>query len=378
MNTNNKPKSRVRRFLRTLFVTTSIFLILSIIAGVLLYREYPSIRDQARAEENIFWAQSNKLTQEDRSALVNYIVRTNTLPYVLPWWEQDRDMCSAVAVKYISLFTGVKFFHTSAWQFRTLRPCSNCVANERKLTTIWDATEDFDQDGNLANGKKEELVKQVTSLPFEQDKLYVIGLLWEKTAWWEKIRAAHTDVNSHVVLYTHGKLIHFFHHLDEDPLRIETLADVFGRGDMKPVWVAEVHEKSRATAPDWILTKHAYRFIQTNRELSFKQNTWPWKSLKRFLRFPAEPDFVPDSWHDYTRSADTFIEKSLLMHYRNGYDPYPTSFREVKQCVQDLRTCYSPASSSPFCSEQNSIQINRTDGPLMFLHTEPCSVNSTE
>lgn len=329
---NAKP-SRARKVLRVFLISSLISLILGGIASYLLYRDYPSLRDKARAEELEFWKKSDQLTEEDRSALVNHAVRTNKLPHVLPWWEYDRDMCSANVVKYISMFTGVKFFHTSAWEFRTLRPhpCKDCVANSRKLTTLFDVTEEFDVAGNLAAGRKEELVKQVTSLPFEDDKLYVIGMLWEKTAWWKKIRAANRDVNSHVVLYTHGKVIHFFHLGDEDPLRMETLQDVFARGDMKPVWIAEVHEKSRATAPDWILKSTEYRFVKTDRELGFDQNIWPWESLKRFLRFPAEPDFVPESWLDFTRSMDTFIEKTILMRYRNGFDPYPTAFREVKK-----------------------------------------------
>ena len=370
---------RTRKVLRVFLSLSCLMIVLGGIVGAFLYHDYPSVRDQARAEENVFWGISNRLTPADRSALVNYIVRTNTLPHMLPWWEQDRDMCSAVVVKYIALFTGIKFFHTGAWQFRSLRPCGNCVANERKLTNLWDATEQFDQDGNLPSGKKAELVKQVTSLPFERDKLYVIGLLWEETSWWEKIREAKRDVNSHVVLYTNGKVIHFFHHLDEHPLRIETLSDLFRRGDMKPVWVAEVHEKSRATAPDWILTKKEFRFVRTHRELAFEQNVWPWMSLKRYLRFPAVPDFLPESWHDVTKKADTLMEKTLLMHYRNGFDPYPTAFREVKQCVQDVRACYSPASSSPFCAAaSSSTPTDVMDGPLMFLSTVPCSETSRE
>lgn len=375
--TTSKPHTR--KVLRVFLSLSCLMIILGVAIGAFLYHDYPSVRDEARAEENVFWAKSNRLTQEDRSALVNYIVRTNTLPHVLPWWEHDRDMCSAVVVKYIALFTGIKFFHTGAWQFRSLRQCSNCVANERKLTTIWDTTEQFDQEGNLPNGKKEELVQQVTSLRFERDKLYVIGLLWEKTSWWEKIREAKRDVNSHVILYVNGKVIHFFHHLDDHPLRIETLNEVFSRGDMLPVWVSEVHEKSRASAPDWILTKKEFRFVQTNRELAFEQNVWPWMSLKRYLRFPAVPEFIPESWHDVSKKADTLMEKTLLMQYRNGFDPYPTAFREVKQCVQDVRACYSPASSSPFCAAaSSSTPTDMMDGPLMLLSTVPCLETSRE
>jgi hypothetical protein len=382
VNTNPLPNvakiSRRRKILRVFLSLIGVSLIIGIIAGVYLYREYPDVKKQARAEENVFWAKSNRLSQEDRSALANYIVRTNALPHLLPWWEHDRNMCSAVVVKYISLLTGIKFFHTSAWQFRSLRPCNGCVANNRKLTTVWDVTEDFDKDGKLAPGKKEANIHQVKSLTFDNDKLYVIGLLWNKTTWWESIRTVGADVNSHVALILRGKVIHFFHLGDEHPMRIETLEQLFGRGDMDPVWVAEVHEKSRAVAPDWILTPSEFHFVQTNRELAFEQNVWPWMSLKRFLRFPSEPDFVPASWHGVFQKADTLLEKTLLMSYRNGFDPYPTSFREVKQCVTDLSTCYSPASSSVFCAGSYSPWKMRKTGPLMFLRTEPCSENSKE
>lgn len=375
----NTKQTRARKILRAFLVLSSIVLVLLIALFIYLHEDYPNVRDQARAEENVFWGLSNRLSQEDRSALVNYVTRTNTLPHVLPWWEHDRDMCSAVVVKYISLFTGIKFFHTGAWQFRSLRPCGNCVANERKLTSLWDATGEFDQNGNLPAGKKEAFVNQVLSLPFETDKVYVIGLLWEETKWWNKIREANRDVNSHVALYVKGKVIHFFHLNDEHPLRIETLQDVFARGNMKPVWVAEVHEKSRATAPDWILVKKEFRLVQTNRELAFEQNVWPWMSLRRYLRFPATPDFIPESWHDVSKKADTLIEKTLLMHHRNGFNPYPTRFREVKQCIQDVRACYSPASSSLFCAEaSSSTQTLTTDGPFMLLRTVPCSENLKE
>lgn len=296
-----------------------------------MHATYPELAAQARAEEVAFWHRVNSLPLEDRSALLNHSVRTGQLPRVLPWWEHDRHMCSAVVVKYIVLFTGIKLVHTSAWTLREKRACATCVSNARKLTPVWDATDRFAPDGGLAPEVLKSLVHEVQDFPYDPDKVYVMGLLWRDTIYWDKITADNADINSHLALIMRGRVIHFIDMGDGvDPLRFETLQEVFARGDLNPVWIAEIHEKTRTHGGRGALTKEDFRLPATTRELAFEQRVWPWTSLRRFLVFPSRPWYAPDRWHSFFQRADTLVEKSLLHRYRNGYDPYPTSFVEVE------------------------------------------------
>ena len=296
-----------------------------------MHSTYPQLAAQARAEEVAFWHMANDLTLDDRSALLNHSLRTGQLPRVLPWWEHDRHMCSAVVVKYINLFTNIKFVHSSAWTLREKRACPGpkCVSNARKLTTVWDATEEFAPDGSLTQDQLKELTQEVRELEYDPDKVYVMGLLWANTSYWEKITADNADINSHVALIVRGRVIHFIDMGDGvDPLRLETLEEVFTRGDLKPVWVAEVHKKTQDGGRKRGLVKTDLHLPVTKRELAFEQRVWPWKSLRRFLVFPSRPWYTPNHWHGFFQQADTLVEKSLLHRYRNGYDPYPTKFVE--------------------------------------------------
>jgi hypothetical protein len=284
--------------------------------------------EMARSEEVAFWHMSNQLSLEDRSALVNYSVRTSNLPHVLPWWEYDRHMCSAVVVKYIALFANIKFVHSSAWTLRTRRVCPTCVSNSRKLTTIWDATERFASDGSLTSETRNELTQEVLTLKYDPDRIYVLGLLWSNTSYWDEITADKADINSHVALFVRGRVIHFIDMGDgRDPLRMETMGELFAQGDLKPVWIAEVHEKTPRLAQNSIPD---FRLPKTTRELAFEQNVWPWESLQKYLVFPSRPWYAPDRWHGFFQRADTLVEKSLLFRWRNGYDPYPTRFYEAE------------------------------------------------
>ncbi len=301
-------------------------------AALWLRSTYPRIAQEARGEEVTFWRMANRLTLEDRAALLNYSLRAGNMPRVLPWWEHDRHMCSAVVVKYIALFTGVKLVHSSAWTLRTKRACSTCVSNERKLTTIWDATEQFASDGSLTPSQREALTKDVKKLEYDPAKVYVVGLLWSDTNYWDKITADQADINSHVALLLRGYVIHFIDMgYGVEPLRLETMDKVFARGNLKPVWIAEVHKKTRAQGRRGRLVKEDLRLPATARELAFEQRVWPWKSLRQLLIFPSRPWYAPDRWHMFFQRADTLVEKSLLHRFRNGYDPYPTKFIEVQK-----------------------------------------------
>ncbi|NQV90469.1 hypothetical protein HQ487_03630, partial [Candidatus Uhrbacteria bacterium] len=141
------------------------------------------------------------------------------------------------------------------------------------------------------------------------------------------------DINSHVALFIRGRIIQFIDMNDGiDPLRFETFDELFKQGDLKPVWIAEVHEKTQATQKSgWKLAKSDFRLPETTRELTYTQNVWQWESLRRFLIFPSRPWYAPSKWHGYFQQADTLVEKSLLYRWRNGYDPYPTTFTEVEK-----------------------------------------------
>ncbi len=314
-----------------LLVAFAVIVLATGASGWWMHSTYPRLAAQARFEEVAFWRLAGTLSLEDRAALLNHSLRTKELPRVLPWWEHDRHMCSAVVVKYIALFTGIRLVHGSAWSLRTKRACAPCVSNGRKLTTVWDATEQFALDGSLTDDQLEALVGEVKTLPYDSDKLYVMGLLWRETMYWEQITADHADINSHVALIARGHAIHFIDMGDGvDPLRLETLEQVFARGDLLPVWVAEVHEKTRWDRRTGELAKEDFRLPVTTRELAFEQRVWPWKSLRRRLVFPSRPWYAPDRWHSFFQRADTLVEKSWLHRRRNGYDPYPTKFVEVE------------------------------------------------
>ncbi|MBI4256822.1 hypothetical protein HY626_02070 [Candidatus Uhrbacteria bacterium] len=255
-------------------LVASVFSIVTL-SGILwwMYNTYPKLAEDARREEVAFWSMANKLSLEDCVALLNHSLRTGELPRLFPWWEYDRHMCSAVVVKYISLYTGIKLVHASAWKVRTARACSNCVGNQRKLTTIWDATEQFAPDGSLTSMQLEELTQEVKSLSYDPDKVYVMGLLWTDTSYWEKITADKADINSHVALFIRGRVIQFIDMNDgKDPLKFGTLEELFADGDLKPVWIVETHEKTQATKKSrWKLVKNDFRLPVTTRELTFVQ-----------------------------------------------------------------------------------------------------------
>lgn len=322
----------VRRTRVPVLITSAVAIVTLLGVFWWMHNTYPKIAESARREEVAFWQMANELSIEDRAALLNYSLKTNELPRLLPWWEYDRHMCSAVVVKNIALYTNIKLVHASAWKLRAARACSTCVSNERKLTTIWDATEQFASDGSLTKVQLDDLTQEAKRLEFDPDKVYVMGLLWADTIYWEKITADKADINSHVALFIHGRVIHFIDMGDGvDPLRFEMLDELFAGGDLKPVWIAEVHEKTQATKKSrWRLVKTDFRLPKTQRELVFEQRVWPWESLRRFLVFPSKPWYAPDKWHALFQKADTLVEKSLLYRWRNGYDPYPTSFRETK------------------------------------------------
>lgn len=324
LNTLARALRRARVPFLTLFVTSAVA-----VCAIAWWMNstYPQMAAQARREEVAFWHMSNALTPEDRSALVNHIVRTGNLPHVLPWWEYDRHMCSAVVVKYVAMCTNIKFVHSSAWTLRTKRACATCVVNSRKLTTVWDATERFAPDGSLTPEVRDGLVAEVMALEYDPGKVYLMGLLWANTSYWEEITEDSADINSHVALFVRGRVIHFIDMGDGlDPLRMETMEELFARGDLKPVWIAEVHEKTPRRARD---STPDFRLPETTRELAFEQNVWPWESLQKYLVFPSRPWYAPDRWHGFFQRADTLVEKSLLYRWRNGYDPYPTRFVEV-------------------------------------------------
>src|SRR3989339_685217 len=88
----------VRRAKIPFFVLCVLIVAFFVSAIKWMHSTYPQMAAEARAEEMTFWRMADKLTAEDRAALLNYGLRTGKLPRVLPWWEHDRHMCSAVVV----------------------------------------------------------------------------------------------------------------------------------------------------------------------------------------------------------------------------------------------------------------------------------------
>lgn len=300
-----------RQRLARVGIRASVIMVITVVLSLIAWRLYLPVAAKARTEERMFWRTAGKMTLEERSALLNHVVRTGRIPGVLPWWEYSEDVCSATAIKYVSLFTGVKFVHAPAWRVRTHRINHRTVPNERKLTTIWDHTTDFDGNGRLTSEKKEELTAQVVTFPFDPQKVYVFGLLWEDTRYWEKIKAEGPDINSHLAFFSRGRAIHFIHQKDgSDPLRIETLQELFADGKLLPVWIAEVHPKSG----------EEFRLPQTDRQLAFRQNKMPWETIRKYLLFPRGSRYLPGPVARFTHAV---VDKSLLFHARNGYDLYP-------------------------------------------------------
>jgi hypothetical protein len=304
-----------------------------ILTGIMgwMYGTYERIAKEAEAEELAFWEIADAMTLEERSALLSHSLRTGTLPHVLPWWEHDRHMCSAVVVKYLALFTGIKLVHSSAWEVRKKKACPNCVSNARKLTTVWDGTESFGHKGDLLPETRDELIRQVGRVTADPDKVYLIGVLWDQTGYWDQIQADQADINSHLVMLVRGYVIHFFDTKDESPLRLESPEEMFANKKFAPVWVAEVHEKTRAQRPDWVLRKDDFRLPRVDYEVTFEQNVKPWSSLRRWLIFPSRPWFAKGWLQEVFQRADTLVEKSLLFRMRNGYDMYPTAFHPLSE-----------------------------------------------
>ncbi|MDP2631623.1 MAG: hypothetical protein Q8P30_02540 [Candidatus Uhrbacteria bacterium] len=293
--------------------------VITFATGKLIYN-YPEVKEDLRSEELAFWATAKRLSLEDRSALLNYSERTGELPRVLPWWEYDNAMCSATVTKYINLFTGVPLVHSSAWTIRTHRLNPGWVSNDRKLTTVWDKTDEFDADGRLEPDVKKKLISEVENYPFEWDQIYVLGLLWENTGYMEKIQEDGQDINSHVALWVRGKVIHFIHRRPYlDPLKYESLEDVFTNGELLPVWIARVHPKKQKGS-----TARAFRLPQTKREMSFTQKVMPYWLLENMLIFPRSAWFTPRALGPILEQGDSLVEKSLFHKWRIGYDMYPT------------------------------------------------------
>lgn len=314
----------MRRTLRRLALLGILLTTLTALFGGIAAHRYPAMSAQSRAEELAFWEEVKALNLEERSALYAYTLRTGIVPRLLPPWEYDRDMCSAVVVKMLSFFTGVQFVHTSAWEFRTHRIDERSVSNGRKLTTVWDATEQFDENGNLSPDVQARLVTEVITYPFDPQKVYVLGPLWAKTKYWEQIKATGKDINSHLVFISGGKAIHLIHRDDvNDPLHFEPLADVFADGTMKPVWLAEVHEKSYARNGKGPLVTDPLRLPIVEHELAFSQNPIPYSVLRHVIAFPSKPWFAPESLWPMFAQADSGFEKTVLYSLREEYDLYP-------------------------------------------------------
>ncbi len=312
------------RNLRRWALVGILFAAVLVVFGKIAADRYPAMSEQARLDERAFWDEVDTLTLEERSGLYNYSLRTGIAPRLLPPWEYDRDMCSAMVTKMINFVTGVKFVHTSAWEFRTHRINAGTVSNGRKLTTVWDQTAQFDDDGNISPDVHARLVADVLAYPFDPQKVYVLGPLWTETKYWTEIKAAGADINSHLVFISNGMVTHLVHRDDvSDPLHFEPPADVFADGTMKPVWLAEVHERSYARKGRGPLVVDPLRLPIVEGELPFTQNVVPYSVLRRIIAFPSKPWFAPESWWPTFAQADSGVEKTVLYGMRNRYDFYP-------------------------------------------------------
>lgn len=321
------------------------FRLASVVLGTLMgltlaffYWTYEGVAEQARQEELAFWKRSgvHSLSPVDRSALLNYIERTGEVPSVLPWWELDEDRCSATVTKYVALFTGVELVHAAAWRVRQAGyTCRDCVNNGRKLITKWEGTRAYGDNGDISRQARERIVGEVKNFAFDPNKVYMLGLLWSNTRWWDTIQVDGEDINSHVALVVRGQVIHFIHtNAWSDPLKVETLDELFQSGDLAPVWLAEVAHKSRAKPPSYkTLVAQPLVLPKTMCELPFTQRKAPWAILAVATAFDGLP-FVSD---ETNARIDTFVEKSIL--YRLGawglFEMYPTFHREEEVFLCD-------------------------------------------
>ncbi len=306
---------------------------LSGVAGtivLLLWLHYPDVKAANSAEEKTFWSSVDTMTAEDHSALLNFVGKTGRYPRILPWWEMDNVMCSATAIKYVALFTGEKFAHGKAWTVRTdvpnlkdgSGPCDACVNNAKKLTEVWNRQDLIGDDGKVAPGTKEALQAEVKAFPFDQTQVYLMGFLYEDTTFWEDVKAAGKDKNSHVGLWVRGKVIHFIHRQPGvDPLYAESLDDLFSDGKLIPTWISRVHPKGN---------RDVLRMPETTKELPFCQNVMPYAYLEKALLFPRRISHLPESW---TEQGDGLVERSLFRWVRNGYDMYPRFVTSEAECV---------------------------------------------
>lgn len=308
-------------------IMVGVLMALAIMIGVIIHN-HPSTARHVRDEELAFWGQIDTLSLEDRSALINYMERTGEIPRVLPWWEYDNDMCSATVVKYIVLLTGVKLVHAPAWQLREHRACQDCVRNSRKLVTMWDATNRFDKYGTPND--KAALIADAQRFNFDPDQIYVIGFLWEETGWWDTIKAQGPDINSHVGLVIHGRVLHFIHYDHSgDPLQFESIDEIWDRGKLLPVWIARVQRKSGYDKRHR-LSNAPLRLPRVSYELAFDQEVMPYEVLRHALIFPRRHKLLPKQLEPLLEQADGVLEKALFAYVRNGYDMYPTEFRRVQ------------------------------------------------
>jgi len=314
-------KYAFRRLVRLSLKLALIALVAVIALGIWGYLSYPRVRDAALAEEKEFWRQADALSLEDRSALVNFVERTEQLPRVLPWWQYDEDVCSITAVKYLNLFTGIKLVHSAAWKVRTTG------LNGRKLTTVWDESDQYSKDSRLALETEEQLINKVGRFPFETNKVYLMGMRWKGTRWSEVIKAEGLDVNSHLVLVIRGRAIHYHHRDAGDPIHFESVEELLADGTMLPVWIAETHEKSRTHPPSKKLVVSEFQLPQVEQELTFEQRVMAYSTIQKWLVFPGAIRFLPVN---LSKRMDTFVEKSVLQRVRNGYDMYPRLNTEEK------------------------------------------------
>lgn len=283
------------------FVIVTLFVIAMMIAF------WERTKHVIESEESVFLNEADSLSPIDRSALLNRFARTGELPRLMPWWEQDKDVCAAFSVQLIHLFGNVRLQEDDAWKIR--------AKNTNLLDTIIDFSGLYIADENASALAKSAAVAATKVYPFDTHEIYLVGFLWEKTKWKQQIESAHKDLNSHVVLVLNGRVVHFMHHNHDDPVRVETWNAFFADGDMKPMWITKVNN---VVLPS------------TEHELVAKQHIMPWHELEPRLSFTTEPKNRPAFLLPAYRLIDSFWEKSSLTWWHEEYDMYPTKFQMVK------------------------------------------------
>ena len=316
-----------------------VVILIAIVAFLAFARlDYNRMSAVALAEERAFWRDedhgANQLTLEERGALMNFIERTERLPRLLPAWYRDQDACSLVVVKWIHLLTGVAFIHAPAWQLRsfTYHPEPTWVSNSRKLTGRWDATDRFNENAEVSDETFAELVDEMTDFSYEEDAIYVLGLRWRETAWAEEIAAADADINSHVALWVRGRVIHFIHRRGSDPLQWETVEEMLAYGDLAPVWIEEVHAKSRTRRADGYrrFVADPMRLPRPDWELPYAQRQMPWWLMNALLPVPSVRN-LPSEYRGFFQGLDTVIEKTIFYWMpRWANELYPTIQEEAR------------------------------------------------